>query len=68
MFGRMQSVFPFTIQLMFNQILKKLIVCLVNSHKTTAYKTYPNEPACYSGYDVGFSQNEFEMRLAEKSN
>ena len=46
------SAFRFSLQLMFEQALTNLIVCLRISQKTT-FKSCKNELACYSGYYVG---------------
>ena len=43
------SAFRFSLQLMLEQALTNLIVCLMISHKKTTYKSCTNELACCSG-------------------
>ena len=47
--NRYFSTFRFSLQLMFEQALTNLIVCLMISQKTT-YKSCTSELACCSGY------------------
>ena len=64
--NRAFSAFQFSLQLMLEQALTNVIVCLMISQKTT-YESCTNKLACCSGRFV-FWQNLFEMRLAKKSN
>ena len=62
------SAFPFLFDLMFDQTLSNLIVCLTIS-QNNIYKVYKRASMMQeiSGR-FDFLQNESEMRLAKKSN
>ena len=56
------SAFPFSLQLMFDQTLSNLIVCLMISQNNT-YNSYTNELACCSGYYVGLIFCKINLKL-----
>ena len=60
------SAFPFSIQLMFDQTLNNLIVCLMISQKL--HKKLHKGASMLQGMlgTFEFSQNKFEMRLKRK--
>ena len=62
------SAIPFSLQLMFDQTLRNLVVCLTISQNN--YTQELHKRACMLQWMLGkfgYSQNDFEMRLA-KSN